>query len=178
MWPQGQYLLAAFLPKASISCLRHSIPSICSWAESSGPRGGKVATRAGSDDLLWGITGGAGPRIRVCFSPRGPLASSPVPDPCGENGQWCQCQRMRWEKPSLNVMKLEVQGLVFSPLGFLWAPGFSYPQDPHRQLTSLFVPSSPSYQHPHLWEKLTGPSGKLPCSRLCCSNRGCEDKKL
>lgn len=77
---QSQYLLAAFLPKASISCLRHSIPSICSWAESSGPRVGNVATRADSDDLLWGITGGAGPPVRVCFSPRGPLASSPAPE--------------------------------------------------------------------------------------------------
>lgn len=83
---QTQYLLAAFLPKASISCLRHSSPSICSWAESSGPRVGKVATRADSDDLLWGITGGVGPRVRACFSPRGPLASSPTPDPCEDSG--------------------------------------------------------------------------------------------
>lgn len=83
---QTQYLLAAFLPKASISCLRHSSPSICSWAESSGPLVGKVATRADSDDLLWGITGGVGPRVRACFSPRGPLASSPAPDPCEDSG--------------------------------------------------------------------------------------------
>ena len=82
---QPRYLLAAFLPKASISCLRHSIPSICSWAESSGPRGGKVATRADSDDLLWGMIGGAEPCVRVCLSSCGPLASSPVLGPCGEN---------------------------------------------------------------------------------------------
>lgn len=82
---QTRYLLAAFLPKASISCLRHSIPSICSWAESSGPRVGKVATRADSDDLLWGIIGGAEPCVQACLSPCGLLASSPAPGPCGEN---------------------------------------------------------------------------------------------
>lgn len=87
-----RYLLAAFLPKASISCLRHSIPSICSWAESSGPREGKVATRADSDDRLWGRTGGAEPCFRVCLSPWGPLVSSPGPDACGEKSL---CQRMR-----------------------------------------------------------------------------------
>ena len=140
---QGQYLLAAFLPKASISCLRHSIPSICSWAESSGPRGGKVATRAGSDDLLWGITGGAGPRVRVCFSPRGPLASSPVPDPCGQNGQQCQCQRTRWEISSPNVMKLEVQELVFLPPVSSGLLSYPIPRIPTAWLTPLFFPSSP-----------------------------------
>lgn len=86
LYGQIRYLLAAFLPKASISCLRHSIPSICSWAESSGPRGGMVATRADSDDLLWCMTGGAEPCGWECLSPCGPLASSPAPDSCGENG--------------------------------------------------------------------------------------------
>lgn len=159
---QARYLLAAFLPKASISCLRHSIPSICSWAESSGPRGGRVATRADSDDLLWGITEGAGPRVRGCFSPRGPLASSPVPDPCGENGKQCQRQRRKWEIPRLNVMKLEVQELVFpAPVSFvLWAPTPSYAQHHHHLartplhpfISRLLTPTPVGATHRSFWE--------------------------
>lgn len=40
-----------------------------------------MAAWADSVDLLWGIAGGAGPRVRVCLSPRGPLASFPGPGP-------------------------------------------------------------------------------------------------
>lgn len=170
---QTRYLLAAFLPKASISCLRHSIPSICSWAESSGPRVGKVATRADSDDLLWGIIGGAEPCVQACLSPCGLLASSPAPGPCGENSVCVKgrCGRYLAWMPSC----LQTKNWFFRSQ-FLRASALSCPQCPHH---SAHIPLCPSrYQHPHLQKELTGPSGKLPCSGVCCPNRGFEDKEL
>lgn len=69
---------------------------------------------------------------------------------------------MRWQLPSLGVMKLEVQELVLPPPRFPLS--LCLLLSPHVPTTLPLCPSR--YQHPYLQEELTSPSGKLPCSSL------------
>lgn len=61
--PTERHLFAAFLPCDSISCFRHSTPSICSGAEGSGVRRGSVADWLGSGPRDGGLERGFGEGI-------------------------------------------------------------------------------------------------------------------
>lgn len=60
----------------------------------------------------------------------------------------------------------------------LGPPASPVPSVTAAWLTPPCAPPSPGGSHPNLREKLTGPSPKVPCSSLCCSDRGYKDKKL
>lgn len=94
-----------------------------------------------------------------------------------ENGR---PHRTRWEIPCLKVMKLDLQELVCPPRPpvSLGPPASPVPSITAAWLTPPCAPPSPGCSHPNLREKLTGPSAKVPCSSLCCSDRGYKDKKL